>query len=319
MSSIDPALLRILEKDCASLGSSFSSAGPCRVLAQPSNRLLFAKLTTPVDQVVGEGQSLRAMKDALEQCPRGSESLVPAVHAAGVAADGKKAYLVTDYLDMNGRVGSRGQRLLGQRLANMHKFGGNDRNLFGFDVPTHCGATEQDNTWTEKWSDFWADRRIGEVIKRIAARSEDHELSTLEGQMREKVYPLLLEPLDGKISPAVLHGDLWSGNVGEDAASGEPVIFDPSSYYGHNEAELGIMHMFGGFTNDFFEAYHAVLPRCQPYYDERIKLYELYHHLNHALMFGGSYRGGAVSIMKSLVSFAEREVRRNDASARSEL
>jgi hypothetical protein len=30
---------------------------------------------------------------------------------------------------------------------------------------------------------------------------------------------------------------MQSGNTGTDTATGEPVIFDPSSLYGHNEAE----------------------------------------------------------------------------------
>ena len=92
-----------------------------------------------------------------------------------------------------------------------------------------------------------------------------------------RVYPVLLAPLEGKVKPSILHGDLWSGNAGTVANSGEPAIFDPSSYYGHNEAELGIMNMFGGFTQDFFDAYHEAIPRTEPYYNERLRLYELYH------------------------------------------
>lgn len=63
------------------------------------------------------------------------------------------------------------------------------------------------------------------------------------------------------------------------------------------------MNMFGGFTQDFFEAYHEVIPRTEPYYKERLRLYELYHHLNHLLMFKGGYRSGAISIMRSLIKF----------------
>lgn len=87
-----------------------------------------------------------------------------------------------------------------------------------------------------------------------------------------------------------------------------PVIYDPASYYGHAEADLGITHMFGGeycpfyprslsrctlpqtgqcisvdvpgFSPAFYEAYHSVHPRSQPYYEQRQTLYELYHHLN---------------------------------------
>ena len=49
------------------------------------------------------------------------------------------------------------------------------------------------------------------------------------------VIPALLGPLE--IEPVLLHGDLWSGNTGTDSHTGEPVIFDPSSYFGHNETE----------------------------------------------------------------------------------
>lgn len=80
-----------------------------------------------------------------------------------------------------------------------------------------------------------------------------------------------------------------SGNAGTNSATGKGVIYDPSSYYGHGEVELGIMHMFGGqlsslslrsarqrvhhagFGPAFFKAYHEKLPKSQPYHDERIK------------------------------------------------
>jgi fructosamine-3-kinase len=60
-----------------------------------------------------------------------------------------------------------------------------------------------------------------------------------------------------------------------------------------------------GFSQAFYDAYHAVHPRSEPHYDQRIRLYELYHHLNHALMFGGGYTGGALRIMDELADWAE--------------
>lgn len=35
-----------------------------------------------------------------------------------------------------------------------------------------------------------------------------------------------------------------------------------------------------GFSHEFYDEYHKVHPRSSPYYDQRQKLYELYHHLN---------------------------------------
>lgn len=174
---------------------------------------------------------------------------------------------------------------------------------YGFPVPTHCGATEQDNTWEESWEVFWRDRRLGNLVNRIG----DKEINALWEDMKRKAVPLLLHSFSPAPQPVILHGDLWSGNAGYDETTSSPVIFDPASYYGHNEADLGITHMFGGFSYEFYDEYHQVHPRSSPYYDERQKLYELYHHLNHTYMFGGSYKHGAMGIMRSLIAWAERE------------
>lgn len=72
--------------------------------------------------------------------------------------------------------------------------------------------------------------------------------------------PLLLHSFSPAPRPVILHGDLWSGNAGYDEATCAPVIFDPASYYGHNEADLGITHMFGG-TSIFF--FFLILPTCR--------------------------------------------------------
>lgn len=106
-----------------------------------------------------------------------------------------------------------------------------------------------------------------------------------------------------EVKPSLLHGDLCSGNARYSRSTSAPITFDPGSYYGDSEAELGIMHMFGGFTSAFFKRYHELVPKIQPVedYGQRIQLYELYHHLNHTLLFERSHRTGALSIMRKLV------------------
>jgi fructosamine-3-kinase len=59
-----------------------------------------------------------------------------------------------------------------------------------------------------------------------------------------------------------------------------PVIFDPASFYGHHEFDLAITRMFGGFTEEFYSAYHKLIPKA-PGYEARHKLYLLFHCLNH--------------------------------------
>ena len=82
------------------------------------------------------------------------------------------------------------------------------------------------------------------------------------------------------------------------------VVYDPSSVYGHSEYEIGIMKMFGGFGGGFWSEYEKLVEKSEPVeeWEDRVALYELFHHLNHFALFGGGYRSGAMSIMKRLIA-----------------
>ena len=97
----------------------------------------------------------------------------------------------------------------------------------------------------------------------------------------------------------LLHGDLWASNTGADF-SGAPVIFDPAVYYGHREAEFGMMRLFGGFGPRVEAAYREVWP-WEPGHEERIALYRLYHELNHLNLFGGTYYEQCLATMRALL------------------
>jgi fructosamine-3-kinase len=137
--ALDAELLDVLRRHCSSLGNSFVSQGGSRVLAQPSNRQLFAK-TGRVDQVLGEAESLNAMYKASLKAGH-SETLIPTIHAFGKTQSGSKAFLVTDYKNLSSGLSSSNQRILGQKLAEMHTNGTSENGMYGFDRPTHCGAT----------------------------------------------------------------------------------------------------------------------------------------------------------------------------------
>lgn len=137
--ALDAELEEVLQRHCSSLGSSFESKGSSRVLAQPSNRLLFAK-TGEVDQVLGEAESLNAMFQASLSAGH-SETLIPTIHAFGKTANGKKAFLVTDYRSLSSGLSQENQRTLGKMLAQMHLSGTSENGMYGFGRPTHCGAT----------------------------------------------------------------------------------------------------------------------------------------------------------------------------------
>ncbi|XP_037081575.1 ketosamine-3-kinase-like [Pollicipes pollicipes] len=118
-----------------------------------------------------------------------------------------------------------------------------------------------------------------------------------------ELWPRLLRCLpeffrDISVEPALLHGDLWFGNTAE--VDHEPVLFDPATFYGHAEFDLGIAKMLGGFGADFYRAYHELLPK-EVGFESRNRLYQLFTKLNQWNHFGTEYRGGCLSLMRSLV------------------
>jgi fructosamine-3-kinase len=107
---------------------------------------------------------------------------------------------------------------------------------------------------------------------------------------------------DYRPAPALLHGDLWSGNFSA-LSDGTPVVFDPASYYGDREADLAMTELFGGFDQDFYAAYRAAWPP-DPGYAVRKSLYNLYHVLNHDQLFGGGYGRQAGQMIARLLAEA---------------
>ncbi|GIY84200.1 ketosamine-3-kinase [Caerostris darwini] len=218
--------------------------------------------------------------------------------------------LVMEYIDMKGL--SKYPEQLGEQLAKMHLFNSNlessDNSVhksdeeklvhvdkFGFHTTTCCGYIAQVNTWKDDWVEFYAQQKLDHQINMITSNYGDRELTELWSELVLKI-PSFFEDL--KIKPALLHGDLWSGNVAE--TSEGPVIFDPAVFYGHSEFELAIADMFGGFPRSFYNAYHNVLPK-EHNFEKRKDLYKLFHCLNHWNHFGGGYRSSSLSIIKRLL------------------
>jgi protein-ribulosamine 3-kinase len=228
---------------------------------------------------------------------------------------------VTDFLHLTSRSGAKSSKApsLAQKLAKLHTTPapvpeGYDEPMFGFPVTTCCGDTPQDNSYKDTWAEFYAENRLRFILRRAEkSNGNDKEFHSLVDTTASKVVPRLIghDHLNNGqgVMPVVVHGDLWSGNssvgiIGSEEGEAEDVAYDSSACYAHSEFELGIMKMFGGFGARFLEEYHNLCPKTEPVdeYDDRVKLYELYHHLNHYAMFGGSYKSGASAIMKALIT-----------------
>lgn len=109
---------------------------------------------------------------------------------------------------------------------------------------------------------------------------------------QEKLLAAIPELLaDHQVEPALVHGDLWGGNAGC-TVSGEPVIFDPATYFGDREVDIAMTELFGGFPAAFYQGYNEVFP-LDAGYEQRKTLYNLYHIINHFNLFGGGYASQA--------------------------
>ena len=214
---------------------------------------------------------------------------VPKPICWGTAAD--SAYLVLEWLDLNGRGGSEVWMEMGRQLAAMHRQGTCER--FGWDRNNTIGSTPQINTPTEDWGEFFREYRIGYQLK-LAARKGMHFNGS--DRLLDKIPELLAghEP-----QPSLVHGDLWGGNAGV-TATGEPVIFDPATYYGDRETDLAMTELFGGFSSAFYRGYNEAWP-LDSGYERRKPLYNLYHILNHFNLFGSGYAGQAERMIQQLL------------------
>jgi len=225
-------------------------------------RPVFLKLNEAsfADAFAAEADGLRALRAARTRAPE------PIAH--GVT--GGEAYLLMEWLEL----GARGDfAALGAMLAALHRAQGEQ---YGWARDNYIGATPQENTANANWAEFWRRRRLEPQLA----------LASRNGYRLEA--PPVWRLLEGhQPAASLLHGDLWGGNAGF-LAGGAPVLFDPAVYYGDRETDLAMTELFGGFPEDFYEAYSDAWPLDKGY-ELRKQLYNLYHLLNHLNLFGGGY------------------------------
>jgi fructosamine-3-kinase len=214
---------------------------------------------------------------------------VPQPIAHGVAD--RQSYLVLEHLELIGRGDAM---LLGAQLAQLHRC---TSNRFGFAQDNFIGTTPQPNAQTDSWIDFWREQRLGFQLQLAQRNGYGGKLQRL-GERLLDTLPAFFS--DYTPQPSLLHGDLWGGNHGY-LGDRTPVIFDPAAYYGDRECDLAMTELFGGYPADFYAAYRAAWPLDEGY-KKRRELYNLYHILNHANLFGGGYVRQAEQMAQRLLA-----------------
>ncbi|KAM3099431.1 fructosamine kinase family protein [Phormidesmis sp. 146-12] len=213
---------------------------------------------------------------------------VPKPICYGVSSD--HAYIVLEWLELD-RGNRESWQKMGCELAKLHQF--TKSTAFGWEQNNTIGATLQLNPWTSNWTTFFTQHRIGYQLQLAKQRGGKFPQSD---RLLDTVPELLA---NHHPQPSLVHGDLWSGNAAV-TQSGDPVIFDPATYWGDREVDIAMTELFGGFPNEFYQGYHQIWPLSDSY-KQRKTLYNLYHVLNHFNLFGGGYESQANQIMRSLL------------------
>lgn len=203
---------------------------------------------------------------------------------------GSSSYIVLEWLEIvNGN--NKSWQKMGRNLAAMHKTISNQG--FGWNINNTIGSTPQINTWKSDWIEFYSQHRLGYQFQLGRRRGGNFPLAD---KLIDAIPKLLTDHL---VEPALVHGDLWGGNAGF-TIDGEPVIFDPATYFGDREVDIAMTELFGGFPASFYQGYAEVFP-LEHGYETRKILYNLYHILNHFNLFGGGYASQANRMIEQIL------------------
>jgi fructosamine-3-kinase len=198
-------------------------------------------------------------------------------------------FLITEFIN-KGYASKSFWKIFAQQLAALHK---HSQPQFGLKSNNYIGSLLQQNTFCNTWADFYSNYRIMPLMQKALSNNKCGKEDVL---LAEKLCSRFNDLFPSE-SPALVHGDLWSGNYMSNE-NGDPVIYDPAVYYGNREMDIAMSLLFGGFDKTFYILYNEVLP-LQPNWKERTQLYQLYPLLVHLNLFGGHYYQSVMNIIKA--------------------
>ncbi|KAJ4422137.1 hypothetical protein N0V82_003220 [Gnomoniopsis sp. IMI 355080] len=167
---------------------------------------------------------------------------------------------------------------------------------FGFLVPNCHGKIVQPNHWDSNWSRYFTNLLTAFYNADMELNGPDTVYEQTFQALKQHVIPRLLKPLqaDGhSLQPCLVHGDLWHQNIGLNEETDEPMIFDDSMFYGHNEYEIGMWRtVFIAFDESYRKQYLQYFPPSEPVdgWDDRNRLYSIPFNMTHSAGWLGAVK-----------------------------
>ena len=148
-----------------------------------------------------------------------NKSFINIPEVLGLYRLGDSSILLTPWL----KFGYGSQKKLGQGLAKIHQASTkNNPGQFGWSKNGFIGLGHQTKGWLDNWGKCFVELRLWPQL--IKASNQGINIATYTKTFEKLVHFLN----EHKPQPSLVHGDLWSGNVGVNE-KGEGVIFDPAS------------------------------------------------------------------------------------------
>jgi fructosamine-3-kinase len=198
----------------------------------------------------------------------------------------KAGILVISYIPNKGSTDSvAAAESVAQHTALLHQSLRPGKPLYGFEQDTVIGPLPQRNKQMTNWVDFFRENRLNTLSRSClnVNRFGPEMAKRIEGFAANLKNFLPMEP-----PSALLHGDLWGGNIliDGDRAAG---FIDPAISYGHHEMDLAFIDLMGGLDPAFWPAYETAHGIGPGFHEERKAIYQLWPLLVHVRLFGGGY------------------------------
>ncbi len=203
-------------------------------------------------------------------------AMLRAIAGAGVpapmVAGEHDGVLLVEHIANDGLFSANSWADIGVQLRRLHARTGA---AYGWPVDYALGTVALDNRETSDWPRFWGEQRLAATA------------SLLDRPWRERIERLAArigELLPAAPPAALLHGDLWTGNmlVREGRLVG---LIDPACYHGDAEVDLAMLDLFSPPSDEFREAYGTL----EPGWRERQPIYQLFPALAHVRLWGAGY------------------------------
>lgn len=131
-------------------------------------------------------------------------------------------------------------------VAELHRKGAKPGGQFGFPYEVYGGRLPQFFPLTDTWEETFTRGLQRSFDAEEKTHGYDEDMATLRKGIIEKVIPRLIRPLEtgpNRIVPTLVHGDMWDGNCSVDVNTNQPVVFDSTALWAHNECSYNHLNV----------------------------------------------------------------------------